>query len=161
MTGKNLGQVQSLVLRLGSTSSPCGVSKPSPDGPRKHQDRYRWPLAPRPPQVRPPTPNGLAIPGIRPQLPARFLHLDHESPTDACLGRHPALDRSPASPQRPRCAGVGATRVTFWKSSSLKPCVRSPQHTGWHPLPFPLRSHRSLGFGPLPTVATRRHTPSV
>lgn len=26
MTGRNLGQVQSLVLRLGSTSSPCGSS---------------------------------------------------------------------------------------------------------------------------------------
>lgn len=131
-----------------------------PAFPRWSQETPRWvPLAFgfKTSSGPPPLPNGLAIPGVRLQLPARFLLLNHESPTDACLGRHPALDRSPASRSAPAAPGVGATRVTFWKSSSLKPCVRSPQHTGWHPLPFPLHSHTSLGCCPLPTVATRTH----
>lgn len=145
-------------FRSGSVLSPWAwlclitlwVSQPSPDGPGKHQDGYRWPLAPGPPQGTAPT----VIPEVRPGLPAGF-------PT---VTLNPQLT-GPQHPQHPRSApaapGVGATGVTFWKCSSLKPWVFSPQHTGWHSLPFPRRSHTSLGHCHPHTVATRRHTPSA
>lgn len=114
------------------------VSQPSPDGPGKHQDGYRWPLAPRPPQITPRT----AIPDVRPGLPARFPHRDPESPADACLGRHRAPNQPLASPQRPRCAGS-------WRNSSHFLEMLQSQALGAQPL-----THR-LAPPPVSTAFTR------
>lgn len=88
-------------FRSGSVLSPWAwlclitlwVSQPSPDGPGKHQDGYRGPLAPGTPQGTAPT----VIPEVRPGLPAGFPAMTLNSQLTG--PQHPQHPRSaPAAP---------------------------------------------------------------
>lgn len=144
MPGRNLGQIQSLVLGLGSASSPCG----SPSLPQMVLGSTKMGTAGLWLQDLLRSPCRLQFPKVRSGIPARFPHGDPESPIGKAPG--PRLATSiPAAPPLLREL-VQATRVTFWKCSSLKPWVLSPQHTDWHSPrpPFPLRSQVAGSLSP-------------